>query len=93
MSDDEQLHPPSEYYTFDAIVNDPIEVVRQSLPRKQEINRYQELTNGVVEIDELPEGEPATIDVATMLFLACMDWDLFKDSSKSLDGGKDQGKN
>jgi len=81
--------PPSEYYTFDAIVNDPIEVVEAVLASKAgDHTDIKKLTNGVVEIDELPEGEPATIDVATMLFLACMDWDLFKDSSKSLDGGK-----
>ena len=81
--------PPSEYYTFDAIVNDPIEVVEAVLASKAgDHTDIKKLTNGVVEIDELPEGKPATIDVATMLFLACMDWDLFKDSSKSLDGGK-----
>ena len=81
--------PPSEYYTFDAIVNDPIEVVEAVLASKAgDHTDIKKLTNGVVEIDELPEGEPATIDVATMLFLGCMDWDLFKDSSKSLDGGK-----
>ena len=81
--------PPSEYYTFDAIVNDPIEVVEAVLASKAgDHTEIKKLANGVAEIDELPEGEPATIDVATMLFLACMDWDLFKDSSKSLDGGK-----
>ena len=93
VSDDEQLHPPSEYYTFDAIVNDPIEVVEAVLASKAgDHTDIKKLTNGVVEIDELPEGEPATIDVATMLFLACMDWDLFKDSSKSLDGERIKGK-
>ena len=81
--------PPSEYYTFDAIVNDPIEVVEAVLASKAgDHTEIKKLANGVVEIDELPEGEPATIDVATMLFLACMDWDLFRDSSKPLDGGK-----
>ena len=81
--------PPSEYYTFDAIVNDPIEVVEAVLASKAgDHTEIKKLANGVAEIDELPEGEPATIDVATMLFLACMDWDLFRDSSKRLDGGK-----
>ena len=81
--------PPSEYYTFDAIVNDPIEVVEAVLASKVgDHTEIKKLANGVAEIDELPEGEPATIDVATMLFLACMDWDLFRDSSKPLDGGK-----
>ena len=81
--------PPSEYYTFDAIVNDPIEVVEAVLASKAgDHTEIKKLANGVAEIDELPEGEPATIDVATMLFLACMDWDLFRDSSKPLDGGK-----
>mgnify|MGYP006220620219 FL=1 len=81
--------PPSEYYTFDAIVNDPLEVVDAALASKAgDHTEIKKLANGVVEIDELPEGEPATIDVATMLFLACMDWDLFRDSSKPLDGGK-----
>ena len=81
--------PPSEFYTFDAIVNDPIEVVEAVLASKAgDHTEIKKLANGVVEIDELPEGEPATIDVATMLFLACMDWDLFRDSSKPLDGGK-----
>ena len=81
--------PPSEYYTFDAIVNDPIEVVEAVLASKAgDHAEIKKLTNGVVEIDELPEGEPATIDVATMLFLTCMDWNVFRDSSKPLDGGK-----
>ena len=81
--------PPSEYYTFDAIVNDPIEVVEAVLASKAgDHTEIKKLTSGVVEIDELPEGEPATIDVATMLFLACMDWNVFRDSSKPLDGGK-----
>ena len=81
--------PPSEYYTFDAIVNDPIEVVDAVLASKAgDHTEIKKLTSGVVEIDELPEGEPATIDVATMLFLACMDWNVFRDSSKPLDGGK-----
>ena len=81
--------PPSEYYTFDAIVNDPIEVVEAVLASKAgDHTEIKKLANGVAGIDELPEGEPATIDVATMLFLACMDWDLFRDSSKPLDGGK-----
>lgn len=81
--------PPSEYYTFDAIVNDPIEVVEPVLASKAgDHTEIKKLTNGVVEIDELLEGEPATIDVATMLFLACMDWNVFRDSSKPLDGGK-----
>ena len=81
--------PPSEYYTFDAIVNDPIEGVEAVLASKAgDHTEIKKLANGVAEIDELPEGEPATIDVATMLFLACMDWDLFRDSSKPLDGGK-----
>ena len=86
--------PPSEYYTFDGIKNDPIEVVEAVLASKAgDHTEIKKLANGVAEIDELPEGEPATIDVATMLFLACMDWDLFRDSSMPLDGGKDQGKN
>ena len=81
--------PPSEYYTFDAIKNDPIEVVEAVLASKSgDHTEIKKLSKGVGEIDELQEGEPSTIDVATMLFLACMDWGLFKDSSKHLDGGK-----
>ena len=34
VSDDEQVHSPSEYYTFDAVVNDPIEVVEAVLASK-----------------------------------------------------------
>ena len=81
--------PPSEYYTFDAIKNDPIEVVEAVLASKSgDHTEIKKLSEEVSEIDELQEGEPSTIDAATMLFLACMDWGLFKDSSKPLDGGK-----
>ena len=80
--------PPSEYYTFDAIKNDPIEVVEAVLASKSgDHTEIKKLSEEVSEIDELQEGEPSTIDAATMLFLACMDWGLFKDSSNPLARG------
>ena len=65
--------PPSEYYTFDAIKNDPIEVVEAVLASKSgDHTEIKKLSEEVSEIDELQEGEPSTIDAATMLFLACI---------------------
>jgi hypothetical protein len=81
--------PPSDYFTFDAISADPLEIVEAILASKSgDHSEIRLISNGVPEFDRLVEGQPAPMDMATMLFLACIDWDLFRDSSKSLDGGR-----
>ena len=83
--------PPSDYFVRRHLLRDPLEIVEAILASKSgDHSEIRFISNGVPEFDGLVEGQPAPMDMATMLFLACIDWDLFRDSSKSLDGGGGQ---
>ena len=84
--------PPSEYYTFDAIVNDPIEVVEAVLASKAgDHTDIKKLANGVVEIDELPRGNQLQ-STPPPCYSCLYGLGPVQDSSKSLDGERIKGK-
>ena len=81
--------PPSDFYTFDPLMIDPALLVDPILSSMAGDHEEIKMISPKVEgIQELVNGEPAIFDRATLLFLAALDWDLYNDSSRPLDGGK-----
>ena len=80
--------PPSSFHTFDPIRNSPDSVVSGIISSIS--GNHSELllhAAGMEKVAGLKEGEGATIDRATMLFISILDWQEDWSVPRSLDGG------
>jgi len=80
--------PPSSFHTFDPIRNSPGLMVNGIIDSIS--GNHEELllsTPGIEEVAGLNDGEGATLDRATLLFISVLDWQDDWSVPRSLDGG------
>jgi hypothetical protein len=80
--------PPSAFYTFDPIINDPLDLVEPILSSIG--GDHKELKNispTSSEINALKEGKESHYDHATTLFLTSLDWNKGEGTPIPLDNG------
>jgi hypothetical protein len=80
--------PPSAFYTFDPIINDPIDLIEPILSSiGGDHKELKKITPTSSEINALEEGKESPYDHATTLFLTSLDWNKGEGTPMPLDNG------